>query len=54
MTGLPQHQNGMYGLHQKVNHFNSFDNVDSLSKILQKNGIRTGIAVPLLLLAMYL
>lgn len=43
LTGLPQHQNGMYGLHQSVNHFNSFDNVHSLSKILQTHGIRTGV-----------
>ena len=42
LTGLPQHQNGMYGLHQSVNHFNSFDNVRSLSKMLHKQGVRTG------------
>ena len=27
LTGLPNHQNGMYGLHQGVHHFDSFDNV---------------------------
>lgn len=43
LTGLPQHQNGMYGLHQDVHHFNSFDKVQSLSHILSQNGIRTGI-----------
>lgn len=43
MTGLPQHQNGMYGLHQKEVHFNSFDNVKSVSLLLNNSGIRTGI-----------
>lgn len=43
MTGLPQHQNGMYGLHQTEHHFNSFDNVKSVSLLLNSSGIRTGI-----------
>uniref|UniRef100_A0A6M2DWX7 Putative sulfatase n=1 Tax=Xenopsylla cheopis TaxID=163159 RepID=A0A6M2DWX7_XENCH len=43
LTGQPSHQNGMYGLHQGVHHFNSFSNIISLPKILQQNGIRTGI-----------
>ncbi|XP_033214400.1 N-sulphoglucosamine sulphohydrolase isoform X2 [Belonocnema kinseyi] len=43
LTGLPSHQNGMYGLHQGVHHFNSFEDVPSLSKILKQNNIRTGI-----------
>ncbi|KAE8575926.1 hypothetical protein XENTR_v10003988 [Xenopus tropicalis] len=43
MTGLPQHQNGMYGLHQDMHHFNSFDDVRSLPLILRQAGIRTGI-----------
>ncbi|XP_077184323.1 N-sulfoglucosamine sulfohydrolase isoform X3 [Paroedura picta] len=43
LTGLPQHQNGMYGLHQDVHHFNSFDSVRSLPFLLSKAGIRTGI-----------
>ncbi|XP_051173633.1 N-sulphoglucosamine sulphohydrolase [Leptopilina boulardi] len=43
LTGLPSHQNGMYGLHQGVHHFNSFENVPSLSKILRRKNIRTGI-----------
>ncbi|XP_076242988.1 N-sulfoglucosamine sulfohydrolase [Calliopsis andreniformis] len=43
LTGLPNHQNGMYGLHHGIHHFNSFDNVQSLPKILKKNNIRTGI-----------
>ncbi|KAF8764375.1 N-sulfoglucosamine sulfohydrolase like protein [Argiope bruennichi] len=43
LTGLPQHQNGMYGLHQDVHHFNSFDKVKSLSQILTKKNIYSGI-----------
>ncbi|PVD37437.1 hypothetical protein C0Q70_00027 [Pomacea canaliculata] len=42
LSGLPQHQNGMYGLHQGVHHFNSFDGVQTLPLILHKNNIRTG------------
>ena len=30
MTGLPQHQNGMYGLEHAEHHFRSFDNIKSL------------------------
>uniref|UniRef100_A0A6Q2ZPK0 Sulfatase N-terminal domain-containing protein n=1 Tax=Esox lucius TaxID=8010 RepID=A0A6Q2ZPK0_ESOLU len=43
LTGLPQHQNGMYGLHQGVHHFNSFDGVQSLPMLLGQADIRTGI-----------
>ncbi|KAL4240735.1 hypothetical protein ACF0H5_001523 [Mactra antiquata] len=43
LSGLPQHQNGMYGLHQGYHHFMSFDEVRSLPKILKKHDIRTGI-----------
>lgn len=43
LTGLPPHQNGMYGLENDVHHFNSFQSVQSLPLILRKNGIRTGI-----------
>ncbi|KAF7688334.1 N-sulphoglucosamine sulphohydrolase isoform X1 [Silurus meridionalis] len=43
LTGLPQHQNGMYGLHQGVHHFNSFDSVQSLPLLLQQSNIHTGI-----------
>ena len=42
LTGLPQHQNGMYGLHHEFQHFNSFDNVRSIPVILKKHGILTG------------
>lgn len=38
----PQHQNGMYGLHQDVHHFNSFDKVRSLPLLLSQAGVRTG------------
>lgn len=43
IEGLPQHQNGMYGLHHNVHHFNSFDAVKSLPLLLQKANVRTGI-----------
>ncbi|KAF7658660.1 hypothetical protein LDENG_00009700 [Lucifuga dentata] len=43
LTGLPQHQNGMYGLHQGVHHFNSFDEVQSLPLVLSQANIYTGI-----------
>ncbi|KAL3274373.1 hypothetical protein HHI36_015771 [Cryptolaemus montrouzieri] len=43
LTGLPSHQNGMYGLHQGENHFNSFDEIVSLPQVLGAAGIRTGI-----------
>ena len=39
-----QHQNGMYGLHQDVHHFNSFDKVQSLPLLLSRAGVRTGEA----------
>ncbi|KGL94784.1 N-sulfoglucosamine sulfohydrolase, partial [Charadrius vociferus] len=39
----PQHQNGMYGLHQDVHHFNSFDSVRSLPQLLHQAHVRTGI-----------
>ncbi|KAL2087324.1 hypothetical protein ACEWY4_018383 [Coilia grayii] len=43
LTGLPQHQNGMYGLHQSIHHFNSFDGVQSLPLLLKQANIHTGI-----------
>lgn len=33
----------MYGLHQAENHFNSFDDVQSLPTILRKNNVRSGL-----------
>lgn len=43
LSGLPQHQNGMYGLHQGVHHFNSFDKVRSLPALLKHKHIHTGM-----------
>lgn len=43
LSGLPVHQNGMYGLHHSIQHFQSFDEVQSLPVILGKHNIRTGI-----------
>ncbi|XP_058791353.1 N-sulphoglucosamine sulphohydrolase [Phymastichus coffea] len=43
LSGQPSHQNGMYGLHHKYHHFNSFDSTQSLPKILRQKSIRTGI-----------
>jgi len=43
LTGLPVHQNGMYGLHHSEHHYNSHDNVRSLSRILKQGNITTGI-----------
>lgn len=43
LTGLPSHQSGMYGLHQGVHHFNTFENVKSLPALLKKQNISTGI-----------
>lgn len=40
---MPAHQNGMYGLHQGENHFDSFNTIKSLPNILRENGIRSGI-----------
>lgn len=34
----------MYGLHQTLHHFNSFDSVKSLPNLLNSNGIRTGMS----------
>ena len=42
LTGLPSHLNGMYGLHHNVHHFQSFESVQSLSKILSNHNIYTG------------
>eukprot|EP00117_Sycon_ciliatum_P018210 scpid65201/ scgid16912/ N-sulphoglucosamine sulphohydrolase; Sulfoglucosamine sulfamidase; Sulphamidase len=43
MTGLPTHENGMYGLEHSTHHFHSFDQVQSLPLILSKHGYRTGL-----------
>jgi N-sulfoglucosamine sulfohydrolase len=41
LTGLQTHTNGMYGLQHSIHHFNSFDNIKSLPKVLTENGYRT-------------
>ena len=41
LTGLQGHTNGMYGLQHSIHHFNSFDNIKSLPKLLTENGYRT-------------
>ena len=38
LTGVPHHENGMYGLHNTYHHFQSFDQVQSLPLILQQTG----------------
>lgn len=43
LTGLPQHQNGMYGLYHKMHHFSTFNDVKSIPLILHNHGIFTGI-----------
>lgn len=40
---MPHHQNGMYGLHQGLHHFNAFDSVKSLPTILRENKITSGL-----------
>ncbi|KAH8037292.1 hypothetical protein HPB51_009847 [Rhipicephalus microplus] len=47
LTGLPTHQNGMYGLHQGVHAFQSFQEVKSLPLLLSERGIRTGVGLVL-------
>ena len=44
LTGLPIHQNGMYGLHTGAlgDHFNSFNGIHSISTLLSSNGYYTG------------
>lgn len=43
LTGMPSHQNGMYGLHQGEHHFNSFDSVKSIPTLLKRHKITTGL-----------
>ncbi|XP_063701747.1 N-sulphoglucosamine sulphohydrolase [Culicoides brevitarsis] len=43
LTGQPSHENGMYGLHQGIHHFDSFRNTKSLPNILKNHGIASGI-----------
>ena len=43
LSGIPSHQNGMYGLHNGYHHFSVFEGVRSLPNVLRENGIFTGI-----------
>lgn len=44
LTGLPQHENGMYGLHHSYHHFQTFPTVQSLPLILNRSDqFRTGV-----------
>uniref|UniRef100_A0A1Q3FX62 Putative heparan n-sulfatase n=1 Tax=Culex tarsalis TaxID=7177 RepID=A0A1Q3FX62_CULTA len=43
LTGMPEHQNGMYGLHNGVHNFDALGRVRSISTILSKAGVRTGL-----------
>ncbi|XP_055640925.1 N-sulphoglucosamine sulphohydrolase [Toxorhynchites rutilus septentrionalis] len=43
LTGTPEHQNGMYGLHNGVHNFNALNKVKSISSILSTAGVRTGL-----------
>ncbi|XP_014203621.1 N-sulphoglucosamine sulphohydrolase [Copidosoma floridanum] len=43
LSGQPSHQNGMYGLHHGIHHFDSFGDIQTLPKILKRKNIRTGI-----------
>ncbi|XP_072168361.1 N-sulphoglucosamine sulphohydrolase-like [Diadema setosum] len=43
LSGLPQHQNGQYGLANSAYHFRSFETVRSIPTILSGHGIYTGI-----------
>lgn len=38
LTGIPQHENGMYGLYETYHHFHSFDAVQSIPRILSQTG----------------
>lgn len=41
LTGLHNHQNGMYGLEHSFHHFDSFDDIKSLPVMLAERGYRT-------------
>ena len=43
LTGLPTHQNGMYGLHQYPGNFQSHLDVRTLPRLLNDAGYKTGI-----------
>ena len=43
LTGMPTHQNGMYGLHQYPGNFQSHSDVTSVPNLLNAAGYKTGI-----------
>ena len=43
LSGLPTHQNGMYGLHQNPGNFQSNADITSLPNLLNNAGYKTGI-----------
>ena len=43
LSGLPTHQNGMYGLHQYPGNFQSNNDITSLPNLLNKHNYVTGI-----------
>jgi N-sulfoglucosamine sulfohydrolase len=43
LSGLPTHQNGMYGLHQPPGNFQSNADITSLPNLLNDAGYKTGI-----------
>eukprot|EP00946_MAST-07B_sp_MAST-7B-sp1_P004289 g4289.t1 len=43
LSGLPTHQNGMYGLHQNPGNFQANADITSLPNLLNKAGYKTGI-----------
>ncbi|XP_058453411.1 N-sulphoglucosamine sulphohydrolase [Malaya genurostris] len=43
LTGMPEHQNGMYGLHNGVHNFDALKDAKSISGILSTAGVHTGL-----------
>ncbi|KAK0054965.1 N-sulfoglucosamine sulfohydrolase [Biomphalaria pfeifferi] len=43
LTGIPAHQNGMFGPHSLPSYFRTYDDVVSISKILSAEGVATGM-----------
>ena len=43
LTGMPSHQNGMYGLHNGYHAFNAFPSVRALPNLLSPNKVFTGM-----------
>jgi N-sulfoglucosamine sulfohydrolase len=47
LTGLPTHQSGQYGLAHDVHNFHTFQNVQSIPRLLKPAGYRTGVIAKL-------